>query len=70
MPPVHGQYSNPEISAIMAELFASSYDTVNNITLTGVLRNEVLEDLLRYYHIHLPGLNRIKSLEVLKEVFS
>jgi len=70
MPPVHGQYSNHEISAIMAELFASSYDTVNNITLTGVLRNEVLEDLLRYYHIHLPGLNRIKSLEVLKEVFS
>ena len=70
MPPVHGQYSNPEVSSIMAELFASSYDSVNNIPLTGVQRNEVLEDLLRYYHIHLPGLNRIKSLEVLKEVFS
>ena len=70
MPPVHGQYSNPEITAIMAELFASSYDTVKNIPLTGTQRNEVLEDLLRYYHIHLPGLNRIKSLEILKEVFS
>jgi len=70
LPPVHGHYSNPEISAIMAELFAVSYDAVNNIPLTGARRNEVLEDLIRYYHIHLPGLNRIKSLEVLKEVFS
>lgn len=70
LPPVHGQYSNPEISAIMAELFAVSYDTVSNIHLNGARRNEVLEDLLRYYHIHLPGLNRIKSLKILKEVFS
>jgi DNA repair protein RecO (recombination protein O) len=70
LPPVHGHYSNPEISAIMAELFASSYDKVNNIPLSGVQRNAVLEDLLLYYHVHLPGLNRIKSLGVLKEVFS
>jgi DNA repair protein RecO (recombination protein O) len=70
LPPVHGHYSNPEISAIMAELFASSYETVNNIPLSGVQRNAVLEDLLRYYHVHLPGLNRIKSLMVLKEVFN
>jgi hypothetical protein len=54
----------------MAELFASSYDKVNNIPLSGVQRNAVLEDLLLYYHVHLPGLNRIKSLGVLKEVFS
>jgi DNA repair protein RecO (recombination protein O) len=70
LPPVHGNYSNPGISAILADLFASSYDTVNNIPLSGTRRNEVLEDLVRYYYFHLPGLNRIKSLEVLKEVFS
>jgi DNA repair protein RecO (recombination protein O) len=70
LPPVHGDYSNTEVTAILAELFASSYDTVNNIPLSGAQRNEVLEELLRYYHIHLPGLNRIKSLEILKEVFS
>ncbi|HBH83889.1 MAG TPA: DNA repair protein RecO [Bacteroidales bacterium] len=70
LPPVHGHYSNPGITDIIAELFAASYDTVNNIPLTGVQRNMVLEDLLRYYHIHLPGLNRIKSLGILKEVFS
>ncbi len=31
---------------------------------------KLLETLLRYYSLHLPGLKRIKSLEVLKVVFS
>ncbi len=70
LPPVHGQYSNPETSSILADLFTSSYETVRNIPLTGGQRNEVLDDLLNYFYIHLPGLNRIRSLEVLKEVFS
>jgi len=70
LPPVHGQYSNPENSVILAELFSSTYDNVKNIPLSGNQRNEVLDDLLAYYYIHMPGLGRIKSLEVLKEVFS
>jgi len=70
MPPVHGNYANEEISNILADFFISSYDTISNITLTGALRNEVLETLVKYYSLHLPGLKKIKSLEVLKEVFS
>jgi len=70
LPPVHGNYSNPENSSILADLFGSSYDNVRNIPLSGIQRNEILDDLLEYFYIHLPGLNRIKSLEVLKEVFS
>jgi DNA repair protein RecO (recombination protein O) len=70
MPPVHGSYANEEVSNILAEIFTSSYENINNIILTGVLRNEVLETLVRYYSLHLPGLKKINSLEVLKEVFS
>jgi DNA repair protein RecO (recombination protein O) len=70
LPPVHGHYSNPDNSAILAELFASSFETVKDIPLSGSQRNEVLEDLLNYFYIHLPGLSRIKSLDILKEVFS
>lgn len=70
IPPVHGNYADEEISNILADFFVISYDTLNNISLNGTLRNEVLETLVRYYSIHLPGLKRIKSLEVLKEVFS
>ena len=42
---------------------------VSNILLNGNQRNEVLETLVRYYSLHLPGLKKINSLEVLKEVF-
>lgn len=70
IPPVHGLYANQNISNILATFFISSFDAISNINLTGVQRNEVLEILVKYYSLHLPGLKKIKSLEVLKEVFS
>jgi DNA repair protein RecO (recombination protein O) len=70
IPPVHGNYANEEISGILADFFVASYDSVKNISLTGKMRNDVLETLVKFYSLHLPGLKKIKSLEVLKEVFS
>lgn len=70
IPPVHGNYAKEEISSILADFFTSSYDAISDITLTGKLRNDVLETLVRFYSLHLPGLKKIKSLEVLKTVFS
>jgi DNA repair protein RecO (recombination protein O) len=43
---------------------------MGTIPLTGNLRNEVLETIIKYFSIHLPGLKKINSLEVLKEIFS
>jgi len=70
IPPTHGNYANEVVSSILADIFVASYNTVSNITLTGTLRNEVLETLVRYYSLHLPGLKKINSLKVLKDVFS
>ena len=70
VPPVHGNYATAGISDIIAEFLSASYDKARDISLTGIVRNEILETLVRYYSLHLPGLKRIKSLEVLKEVFS
>jgi DNA repair protein RecO (recombination protein O) len=70
IPPVHGNYANEEITNILSDFFSASYDTISNISLTGKLRNEVLETLVRYYSLHLPGLKKVNSLDVLKEVFS
>lgn len=69
IPPVHGNYVNEEISVILADFFIASFETASKITLKGAMRNEVLETLLRYYSFHLPGIKKINSLEVLKEVF-
>ena len=70
VPPVHGNYTNEEITNILADFFVSSYDSISNISLSGKMRNDILETLIRFYSLHLPGLKRIKSLEILKEVFS
>ena len=70
IPPVHGNYANEEITNILAEFFVASYDSVSTISLTGKIRNDVLETLVRFYSLHLPGLRKIRSLDVLKEVFS
>lgn len=69
IPPVNGNYATEEISDILAVFFEASYESSGSISLTGILRNEVLETLVSYYSLHLPGLKKIKSLEVLKEVF-
>jgi DNA repair protein RecO (recombination protein O) len=69
IPPVHGNYANEEITNILADFFVASYDSISNISLTGKMRNDVLETLVRFYSLHLPGLKKIKSLDVLKEVF-
>lgn len=70
IPPVHGNYANEEITNILAEFFVASYDSASQIMLNGKTRNDVLETLVRFYALHLPGLRKIRSLEVLKEVFS
>lgn len=70
IPPVHGSYADAEISRILSDFFNASYDSVNQISLTGKMRNDVLETLVRYYGLHLTGLKKINSLDILKEVFS
>lgn len=69
IPPAHGIYAAADISDILAQFFVTSWDEIDDIPLPGSKRNEVLETLLRYYSLHLPGLKKINSLEILKDVF-
>jgi DNA repair protein RecO (recombination protein O) len=69
-PPVHGNYANELISDILAGFFSATYDSTSSIPLTGTLRNEVLETIIKYYSIHLPVLKKINSLQVFKEIFN
>jgi DNA repair protein RecO (recombination protein O) len=69
MRPSHQEYADQDVSDILAGFFRTSYDRTGNIPLTGKQRNELLETMVRYYSVHLPGLKRINSLEVLKEIF-
>jgi DNA repair protein RecO (recombination protein O) len=70
VPPVHGFYADETISGILSKFFRSSYESANEIKLTGKQRNDVLDSLITFYSLHLPGLKKINSLEILREVFS
>jgi DNA repair protein RecO (recombination protein O) len=69
LPPHHSDYTEPYLSEILSEFFDSSFDQMRTIPLTGALRNEVLDTIIRYFRIHLQGLNKIKSFDILKEIF-
>jgi DNA repair protein RecO (recombination protein O) len=69
LPPEHGNYATPEISGLLADFFTSSFDESKSVPLTGNIRNEILETIIKFYSTHLPGLRNIKSLEVLRDIF-
>lgn len=70
LPPGHTSYAGIQVSEILYSFFSSSFENMKNIPLTGSMRNEVLETIIKYFGIHLPGLRKINSLEVMKEIFS
>lgn len=50
------------------EILASDYGT--RLSLSQDRRRKVLDSLVEYYRLHLEGFGEVKSLKVLKEVFS
>ncbi|MFN8242116.1 MAG: DNA repair protein RecO [Bacteroidales bacterium] len=68
--PSHSLFLEKNTSEILALFFNTSWDDMNKIPLTGAARNDVLEALVKYYSTHLPGLKKIKSIDILREVFS
>lgn len=69
IPPAHCNYARREISDILADIFSSSWENIQNIPMTGSIRNEVLTALIDYFSIHFPSLKKINSLKIFREVF-
>jgi DNA repair protein RecO (recombination protein O) len=54
----------------MDELYKYSFEGLEKIKINNNTRSSLLDKLVEYYQIHLEGMGSIKSLAVLKEVFS
>lgn len=67
--PPHKEYTAPEKSALLIQLFLCNFKN-NNLKLNATLRKSLLGVLLDYYHLHLSNFDNLKSLEVLEEVMS
>ncbi len=66
--PIHPYYLTGEAVDLLAKLMEASFEHDSPLLLTNVQRRDLLEALLTYYKLHLPGFTGLKSLEILKMV--
>ncbi|MCF8378990.1 MAG: DNA repair protein RecO [Bacteroidales bacterium] len=67
--PVHLEYSDKNLSAILFQFYNLNYDDSLEIKLSRVQRNALLDQILKFYTIHHYKLDNLKSLEVLRELY-
>ena len=67
--PIHGQFVRSPFSGHIRTLMRMNYENMHLFKMNRTDRNEILDVLLRYYGIHIPGSAELKSLPVLKELF-
>lgn len=68
--PVHGQYLDYEESAFLPRLLRMDYPTMHVFRFSRQQRTRVLDALVEYYRMHIPEFPELKSLDVLRTVFS
>ncbi len=59
----------PGASRMLHELMQMNFEDLGGLQSDNALRLELLEMLLRYYRLHIPGFGHVKSHLVLTEVF-
>jgi DNA repair protein RecO (recombination protein O) len=68
-------FSDPDIqldepaSALWISCMLSDYQQIKNLELNSSQRKRMLDNLVRYYKLHVEGMGEIKSLEVLHDFF-
>lgn len=67
--PLHPDYLDSENSRNLYRLLIADAGNSAGIRFSSRERETLLIGILTYYHIHQPGMGKIRSLEVLKEVF-
>jgi DNA repair protein RecO (recombination protein O) len=68
-PPLHGYYLNREHTRLLTLFLRTTVTECEKIPLSGKVRTALLQSLLNFYSFHLPGVQKIKSLDVLTQLF-
>lgn len=69
-PPLSGTFMKPDDSKILSMLINTPLGDLEKLCFTPHQRKSILEEILRFYSIHIPGFRNIKSLKILQEVFT
>lgn len=68
--PLHREYLNVAESALIGTVMRMNFRTMHVFRLTRSERNRLLDILIGYYRCHLPDFPELKSLDVLRELYS
>lgn len=68
--PAPGRIIPADQARFVAPLLRMNFDTMHHFRFSHEQRTRILEVLLDYYRLHIPGFPPLKSLDVLKEVFA
>lgn len=67
--PTHIYYIKGAEANVLPTLWRMNFGTMQLFRLSGQQRSQILEAIITYYRLHLPGIANLKSLDVLKSVF-
>lgn len=67
--PLHLNYLSINDSDILKELITNDFETMYSLSLSQQQRNDMLENLINYYSLHLTEFGHIKSISVLQSLF-
>lgn len=70
MPPVHRDFLQPAEAAKIRLMMRMRYETMHLFSMSRQERNRCIEVMMTYYRLHLPDFPELKSLAVLRELFS
>lgn len=63
-------YISIEASKVLSLLLSADIDNYHSIVIKKQIRSSLLSDMIRFYQWHIENFNELKSIEVLKTVFS
>jgi DNA repair protein RecO (recombination protein O) len=67
--PLHPDFLEPDSAMILNRLLQMPAEDIVSLQMSGDQRTALLERLLKYYSLHLPGIRQMHSLQVLKDIF-
>lgn len=66
--PQNPQYISGNIVAHLISLSGSTFENSDSLKISTVERRKIMDSLVIYYQLHLPGFGEMKSIEVLKTI--
>jgi len=70
LPPVHPHFLNAADASLFIALFTTSFDKLQDVTMSNTNRRALLEKILVFYTLHTASFGDIQSHQVLQDILS